>query len=62
MLPSIPVGYAAHMNEIYENMKQLLQSINYEQYCWQLCGDFKVIALGYYWDFSLFIQSIVVFV
>jgi len=36
MLPSIPVGYAAHMNERYENMKQLLQCINYEQYCWLL--------------------------
>ena len=45
ILPSIPVGYAAHMKETYENMKNLLQSINYEQYCWQLCGDFKVIAI-----------------
>ena len=45
MLPSIPVGYAAHMKETYENMKNLLQCINYEQYCWQLCGDFKVIAI-----------------
>ena len=45
MLPSIPVGYAAHMKETYENMKNLLQCINYKQYCWQLCGDFKVIAI-----------------
>ena len=45
MLPWTPVGYSAHMNEIYENMKQLLQCINYERYCWQLCGDFKVIAI-----------------
>ena len=45
MLPSIPVGYAAHMKKTYENMKNLLQCINYEQYCWQLCGDFKVIAI-----------------
>jgi len=45
MLPSIPVGYAAHTNETYENMKQHLQCINYEPYCWQLCGDFKVIAM-----------------
>jgi len=45
MLPSNPVGYAAHMNETYENMNQLLQCINYERYCWQLCGDFKVIAI-----------------
>ena len=26
-------------------MKNLLQCINYAQYCWQLCGDFKVIAI-----------------
>ena len=45
MLPSIPVGYAAYMKETYENIKNLLQCINYEQYCWQLCGDFKVIAI-----------------
>ena len=45
MLPSIPVGYAAHIKETYENTKNLLQCINYEQYCWQLCGDFKVIAI-----------------
>ena len=26
-------------------MKNLLQCINYEPYCWQLCGDIKVIAI-----------------
>jgi len=45
MLPSIPIGYAAHTTETYENMKHLLQYINNEQYYWQLCGDFKVIAI-----------------
>ena len=45
ILPSFPVGYAAHMKETYENMKNLLQCINYKQYRWQLCGDFKVIAI-----------------
>jgi len=45
MLPSIPIGYAARMTEAYENMKHLLQYINNEQYCWQLCGDFKAIAI-----------------
>jgi len=45
MLPSIPIGYAAHMTESYENMQHLLQYINNEQYYWQLCGDFKVIAI-----------------
>ena len=45
MLPSIPVGYAAHMKVTKENIKHLLQCINYEQYCWQLYGDLKVIAI-----------------
>ena len=33
------------MKKTYENMKHFLQCINYEQYCWQLCGDLKVIAI-----------------
>ena len=45
MLPSIPVGYAAHMIETYENMKQLLHCLNYEEYCRKLCGDLKVVAI-----------------
>ena len=44
-LPSIPIGYAAHMKETYENLKKLLQCITYKRYCWQLCCDLKVIAI-----------------
>ena len=33
------------MKEAYENTKQLLQCINYEQYCSELSGDLKVIAI-----------------
>jgi len=54
MLPSIPIGYAAHMTETYENMKDLLQYINNEQYNWQRYGDFKVITilLGFQPDYT----------
>ena len=45
VLPSIPVGHAVHMKETYDNMKQLLRCIKYEQHQWQLCGDLKVVAL-----------------
>ena len=45
VLPSIPVGHAVHMKETYDNMKQLLRCINYDQHQWQLCGDLKVVAL-----------------
>ena len=44
-LPSIPTSHAVHMKETYDNMKQLLRCIKYEQHQWQLCGDFKVAAL-----------------
>ena len=33
------------MKETYWNMNQLLRCINYEEYCRQLCGDLKVIAI-----------------
>ena len=45
ILPSIPIGHAVHMKETYSNMKQLLDSINYDKYKWQLCGDLKVLAI-----------------
>ena len=33
-LPSIPVGHAVHMKETYDNMKELLRCINYDQHQW----------------------------
>lgn len=45
VFPSIPVGYAAHMKETYENMKFLLTEIRYDEFQWQICGDLKVIAI-----------------
>jgi hypothetical protein len=44
-LPSIPVGHSVHNKEPYENMKILMQAINYDTFKWQICGDLKVIAL-----------------
>ena len=44
-MPSIPVGYAVHVEETYDNIKVLLKCINYNQHQWQLCGDLKVVAL-----------------
>ena len=45
ILPSIPVAYAVHMKETYDNLRQLLNSIEYNKYSWHLCGDLKVVAL-----------------
>ena len=38
-------GHAVHMKETYDNMKQLLRCIEYDQQQWQLCDDLKVVAL-----------------
>ena len=43
-LPSIPVGHSVH-NESYENMKILMEAINYDKFKWSICGDVKVITL-----------------
>jgi hypothetical protein len=37
VLPSIPVSYAVNMKESYDNMKPLLNCLNYKKYQWQLC-------------------------
>jgi hypothetical protein len=45
ILPSIPVAYAIHKQETYENVKELLSCMNYKTYQWHSCGDLKVIAI-----------------
>ncbi|GBO00950.1 hypothetical protein AVEN_45867-1 [Araneus ventricosus] len=42
-LPSIPIAYAPHMKETYE--QQLLHRIKYTQYERSICADLKVVAL-----------------
>jgi len=44
-LPSVPVAYATNMKETYENMKILLERIQYDKHCWSICCDLKVVAL-----------------
>jgi hypothetical protein len=34
------------MKESYENMKLLLEKIQYGKYNWNICGDLKVTALS----------------
>ena len=44
-LLSIPVGPSMHNKELYENIKILMEAINYDKFKWQISGDLKVIAL-----------------
>ncbi|GFX32431.1 uncharacterized protein TNCV_2173511 [Trichonephila clavipes] len=45
LIPLIPIGHSIHMKETYANVKLLLELLKYEDRKWQICGDFKVIAL-----------------
>jgi hypothetical protein len=45
VLPSITVRYVVTKKESHDNLKLLLNWINYMKYQWQLCGDFKVVAI-----------------
>ena len=43
--PSIPFAHTVHMKETYENMRNLLKVIKYEQFQWSVSADLKVIAI-----------------
>lgn len=42
---SVPVAHSVHLKETYENLELLLNKIKYSEYCWQLCGDLKIISM-----------------
>jgi hypothetical protein len=33
------------MKETYKNMIYLLDKVNYNKYCWNVCGNLKIIAV-----------------
>lgn len=42
--PSIPIAHSVILKERYENVKKLLDLIKYEDYGWEVIGDFKMLA------------------
>ena len=42
--PSIPFAYSVVMKENYQNVKALLDALNYAQYEWDVIGDFKMFG------------------
>ena len=43
--PSIPLAYSLQIKKDYENVKQLLIKVNYAQFKWYVCGDFKMLGI-----------------
>lgn len=43
--PSIPIAHSVHLKETYDNMKLLLDTLSYDRYQWNICGDLKVIGM-----------------
>lgn len=41
----VPIGHSTVMQEKYDNMRVLLQKLQYEKHLWQICGDLKIITM-----------------
>ncbi len=41
--PSLPIAHSVHMKENYDSVKILLDAVKYDEYNWQLIGDFKMV-------------------
>ncbi|XP_076035733.1 uncharacterized protein LOC143021852 [Oratosquilla oratoria] len=58
--PSLPLAHSVQKKENYHNVKQLLEKINYAEFKWDVCGDFKMLAFllglqGGYTKYSCFL-------
>ena len=43
--PSIPLAHSVHLKEEYQNLKILLSALKYDQFNWEVIGDFKMIVV-----------------
>ncbi|KAL7868607.1 hypothetical protein SRHO_G00100550 [Serrasalmus rhombeus] len=42
--PSLPVAHSVHLKEEYTSVKMLLGALNYDEYGWEVIGDFKMVS------------------
>jgi hypothetical protein len=42
--PSLPLAHSVHLKEDYNSIKSLLDDLKYDQYGWEVIGDFKMVA------------------
>ena len=42
--PSLPLAHSVHMKEEYSSIKALLDALKYDDYGWEVIGDFKMVA------------------
>lgn len=42
--PSLPLAHSVSLKENYDNVKKVLNALKYEQYGWEVIGDFKIVT------------------
>ena len=42
--PSLPLAHSVHLKEDYNSIKTLLKALKYDEYGWEVIGDFKMVA------------------
>ena len=43
--PSVPIAHSVTLKETYENLRFILDSIQYDDHKWSICADLKVVAI-----------------
>lgn len=44
MFPPLPLAHSVYLKEEYRSIKILLGALKYEEYCWEVIRDFKMVA------------------
>ena len=42
--PSLPMAHSVHLKEDYTSVKMLLSALKYDDYGWEVIGDFKIVS------------------